>query len=101
MKVNFDQVAACNAVVLAAVIDKHFLQDHMTHETQHKKAYEFMLGRIEHLMADYHPKHNPLIVMDDTSKDLNQAVAMKHAYSSASAAACSLRSPFGSGGEVA
>lgn len=51
----------------------------MTQETLHKKAYEFMLERIEHFMTVYHPKHNALIVMDDTSKDLNQAVAMKHA----------------------
>jgi hypothetical protein len=52
----------------------------MTHETLHKKAYEFLLERIEHYMAEYHPKHQALIVMDDTSKELNQAVAMKHAY---------------------
>ncbi len=80
VKVYFDQVAACNAVVMAAVIDKRFLRDHMTHETLHKKAYEFMLERIEHFMTEYHPKHHALIVMDDTSKELNQAVAMKHAY---------------------
>lgn len=80
VKVYFDQVAACNAVVMAAVIDKRFLRDHMTHETLHKKAYEFLLERIEHFMTEYHPKHQALIVMDDTSKELNQAVAMKHAY---------------------
>lgn len=80
VKVYFDQVSACNAVVMAAVIDKRFLRDHMTHETLHKKAYEFMLERIEHFMTEYHPKHQALIVMDDTSKELNQAVAMKHAF---------------------
>lgn len=31
-------------------------------------------------MAEYHPKHNALMVMDHTSSDLNRAVAMKHAY---------------------
>ncbi len=30
-------------------------------------------------MGEYHPKHQALIVMDDTSKELNQAVALKHA----------------------
>ncbi len=52
----------------------------MTHETLHKKAYEFLLERIQNYMAEYHPKHQALIVMDDTSKQLNRAVAMKHAF---------------------
>ena len=76
----FAQPKERNAVIMAAVIDKRHLQDHITHETLHKKAYEFLLERIEHFMAEYHPKHRALIVMDDTSKELNQAVAMKHAY---------------------
>lgn len=80
VKAYFEQVGARNAVVLASVIDKRHLHDHITHETLHKKAYEFLLERIEHYMAEYHPKHQALIVMDDTSKELNQAVAMKHAY---------------------
>jgi hypothetical protein len=76
----FQQLPARNMVIMAAVIDKRHLQDHMTHETLHKKAYEFLLERIEHYMNENHPKHQALIVMDDTSKELNQAVAMKHAY---------------------
>ncbi len=76
----FDQIAQRKAVVMAAVIDKRHLHDHMTHETLHKKAYEFLLERIQHYMREYHPKHQALIVMDDTSKQLNRAVAMKHAY---------------------
>lgn len=76
----FAQLTERNAVVMAAVIDKRHLHDHMTHETLHKKAYEFLLERIEHYMNEYHPKHQALIVMDDTSKSLNQAVAMKHAF---------------------
>lgn len=76
----FNQLRARNLVVMAAVIDKRHLYDHMTHETLHKKAYEFLLERIEHYIAEVHPKHQALIVMDDTSKKLNQAVAMKHAF---------------------
>ena len=76
----FGQVKACNGVIMAAVIDKRQLHDHMTHETLHKKAYEFLMERIEHYMSEYHPNHQALIVMDDTSKELNRAVAMKHAY---------------------
>lgn len=76
----FKQLDNRNAVVMAAVIDKRHLRDHVTHEILHKKAYEFLLERIDHFMAEYHPKHNALIVMDDTSRQLNRAVAMKHAW---------------------
>ena len=76
----FSQIELRKMVIMAAVIDKRYLHDHMTHETLHKKAYEFLLERIEHYIAEFHPKHQALVVMDDTSKDLNQAVAMKHAF---------------------
>jgi len=75
----FRQVAKRNTVILASVIDKRFLHDYVTHETLHKKAYEFLLERIQHYMREYHPRHRALIVMDDTGKQLNRAVAMKHA----------------------
>ena len=42
-------------------------------------AYEFLLERIQHYMRQHHPKHRALIVMDDTSRQLNRAAAMKHA----------------------
>lgn len=76
----FDQLSPRRAVVMAAVVDKRHLRNHVTHETLHKKAYEFLLERIQQYMREFHPKHNALIVMDDTSKQLNRAVAMKHAY---------------------
>lgn len=76
----FHQIEARKVVIIAAVIDKRHLHEHMTHEILHKKAYEFILERIQHYMREYHPRHQALIVMDDTSKQLNQAVALKHAY---------------------
>lgn len=75
-----DQLATRKAVIMAAVVDKRHLHDHVTQEILHKKAYEFLLERIENFMREYHDKHQALIVMDDTSKQLNRAVAMKHAY---------------------
>lgn len=75
-----DQLGLRNAVVMAAVIDKRHLLNHVTHETLHKKAYEFLLERIQQYMTEYHPRHQALIVMDDTSTQLNRAVAMKHAF---------------------
>lgn len=76
----FSQIAKHHMRVFAVVIDKRELQSHMTAETMHKKAYELLLERIEHFMAEYHRKERGLIVMDDTQKQLNHAVAMKHAY---------------------
>jgi hypothetical protein len=76
----FNQLSDRNMIIMAAVIDKRYLHEHMTHETLHKKAYEFLLERIEQFMNGYHHKHQALVVMDDTSKQLNRAVAMKHAF---------------------
>ena len=45
----------------------------------HRWAYELLLERIEHFMRQYHPKHQALIVMDDTDVRLNQFIAMEHA----------------------
>ena len=75
----FDQVARRHTVIMASVIDKRFLHDGTTHETLHMTAYEFLLERIQHYMRQYHAKHQAMIVMDDTSRQLNRAVAMKHA----------------------
>ena len=75
----FEQVAERNTVIMASVIEKRLLHDCITHETLHMKAYEFLLERIQHYIREYHPKHRALIVMDDTSRQLNRSVAMKHA----------------------
>jgi len=80
VKTYFDQVAERRTTIMASVIDKRYLLDHLTHETMHKKAYEFLLERIQHYMREFHSKHNAIVVMDDSSKQLNRAVAMKHAF---------------------
>jgi hypothetical protein len=76
----FRQIEARRAVLMAAVIDKRHIRAHVDAEILHKKAYEFLLERIEQYMHEYHPRHSALVVMDDTSKQLNRAVAMKHAF---------------------
>lgn len=76
----FRQIPAQHMTLFSVVVDKRKLRDHMTHETLHKKAYELLLERIEHFMAEYHPKHHALIVMDDTDRALNRAVSLKHAF---------------------
>lgn len=76
----FRQVAERKMVIIAAVVDKRYLLSHMTHETMHKKAYEFVLERIQNFVREYHRKHQAMVVMDDTSRQLNRAVAMKHSF---------------------
>ena len=75
----FRQVAERHTVIMSSVIDKRYLNSFVTHETLHTTAYEFLLERIQHYMREYHPRHRALIVMDDTSRQLNRVVAMKHA----------------------
>ena len=75
----YRQVKDRKAVLLATVIDKRKLYPETTSETLHRRAYEFLLERIEHYMRGYHPKHQALIVMDDTSKQLNRSITLQHA----------------------
>ena len=78
-EVYFGQVAKRRAVVIASVIDKRYLYPGTTPERLHTTAYEFLLERIQHYLKEHHPKHQALIVMDDTDRKLNQSVAMQHA----------------------
>ncbi len=75
----YAQLDDSNTVVLAAVIDKRELYADTTHETLHRRAYEFVLERIEHYMREYRPRQQALVVMDDTSVQLNRSIAMQHA----------------------
>ncbi|MCC5842253.1 MAG: DUF3800 domain-containing protein [Opitutales bacterium] len=78
--VYYSQIEKHHMRVFAVVIDKRKLHDHVTAETLHKKAYELLLERIEQFLHEFHSNHNGLIVMDDTQKQLNHAIAMKHAF---------------------
>ena len=75
----YRQIDERKSVLFAAVIDKRELYANTTHDALHKYAYEFLLERIEHYMREYHSRHQALIVMDDTSKQLNRSIAMQHA----------------------
>lgn len=76
----YQQVSDQNMPVFSIVIDKRKLFPNTTQETLHMKAYEFLLERIENYLGEYHPNHQGLIVMDDTQRQLNRAVALKHAF---------------------
>ena len=78
-EVYFEQVAKRRAVVIASVIDKRHLYPGTTPERLHTTAYEFLLERVQNYLKEHHPKHQALIVMNDTDRKLNQSVAMQHA----------------------
>lgn len=65
-------------MVLATVIDKRYLRAGTTAEILHRRAYELLLELIQNYIRRNHPKHQALIVMDDTDKSLNRAIAMQH-----------------------
>lgn len=76
----FQQIDANHMCLFSAVIDKRKLRSYMDHETLHKKAYELVLERVEQFLYEFHPNNLGLVVMDDTQRQLNHAVAMKHAF---------------------
>ena len=76
----YNQLGTLKMQVFSVVVDKRELRDHMDHLKLHKKAYELLLERIEHYLAEYHPKHQGVIVMDDTDKTINRSLSMKHAW---------------------
>ena len=75
----YRQIGARKTVLLAVVIDKRELYPNTTHDALHRRAYEFLLERIEHYMREYRPNHQALVVMDDTSKQLNRSITLQHA----------------------
>jgi len=79
-KLFYDQLKAQRMAVFSVVVDKRKLHDHVDQHILHKKAYELLLERVERYLGECHPKHQGLIVMDDTDKSINRSLAMKHAY---------------------
>lgn len=76
----YEQLRARRMAILSVVIDKRKLHNHVNQHILHKKAYELLLERIEHYLREFHPKHQGLIVMDDTDKTINRTLSMKHAF---------------------
>lgn len=75
----FTQVTKSDAVIIACVIDKRSLSGGTEGEQMHEMAYQFILERIQHYMRDNQREKNAAIVMDDTGKNLNKIITLKHA----------------------
>ncbi|MHB8522739.1 MAG: DUF3800 domain-containing protein [Limisphaerales bacterium] len=76
----YDQLAPMRMHLFSVVVDKRKLHGHVTHDILFKKAYELLLERIEHYLWEFHPKHQGVIVIDDTGRTANRSLAMKHAF---------------------
>jgi hypothetical protein len=68
----------CHA--FAVVVDKRCLRDFMDEEKLHRKAYELLVERVEWFMRQGHSRHRALMVVDNTSREMNRSLAMKHSY---------------------
>lgn len=76
----FDQLTSRKMHLFSVVVDKRKLHDHVDHDILFKKAFELLLERIEHFLAEYHSRHQGLIVIDDNGRQANRSLAMKHAF---------------------
>lgn len=66
--------------LFSVVVDKRKLLGHVDHDILFKKSYEILLERIEHYLWEFHPKHQGVIVIDDTGRTANRSLGMKHAF---------------------
>lgn len=65
--------------ILSVLVDKRSLPSSVEQLELHKLSWELLLKRIEMLMRAKYAKHQALIVVDDTSKQVNRGLAMQHA----------------------
>ncbi len=75
----YSQLGKHRMHLISIVIDKRHLHDGTSSESLHLMAYEMLLERVERLMSERYRKHNALMIMDDSERALNRAVALKHA----------------------
>ncbi len=76
----YSQLEARHFTIMAIVVDKACLLDYMDKEKVTRKVYELLLERAESFIAVEHGKQQAIFVLDNTSKELNRSIAMKHAY---------------------
>jgi hypothetical protein len=76
----YKRIAANRMTIFSVIVDKRKLHDYMSQDHLHKKAYELLLERIEHFLREFHPKHQGVLVLNDTDKTINRSLSMKHAF---------------------
>jgi len=76
----YNQLEERHIHVFVSVIDKACLDSFMDTEKLHRKAYELLLERVENFLFNEHPNQQAIFVLDNTSKQLNRSLAMKHSF---------------------
>jgi len=66
--------------IFGVVVDKRHLHPYMNSDRLHRKAYELLIERVEWFIKNQHPKHRALMIVDNTSRQMNRSLAMKHSY---------------------
>ena len=74
----YDQLDRSKMDIVVVVVDKAELDQTATPQKMHKKAYEMLVERINTHMQNNYPKHNALIIMDDTDAKLNRSITSIH-----------------------
>jgi hypothetical protein len=80
VNVMYDQLSPRHMTIIASVIDKTRLEPFMNIDKMTKKAYELLLERGETHLAIEHDKQQAIFIIDNTTKQMNRSVAMKHSY---------------------
>jgi len=76
----YSQLEERHIHIFTSVIDKDCLDSFMDTEKLHRKAYELLLERVENFLFNEHPNQQAIFVLDNTSKQLNRSLAMKHSF---------------------
>lgn len=80
VELYYSQLEHHNMHILAVLVDKRHLFDYMDQEKLHRKSWELLLEQVERVMRAKFWKHQGIMVNDDVSRQMNQSLAMKHAY---------------------
>lgn len=80
VEVYYEQLFRLKMHVFSVLIDKRYLHAYMDQDKIHRKSWELLLERIEIFMRERNRRHLALAIVDDTSKQANRSLAMKHAH---------------------
>jgi hypothetical protein len=76
----YEQFSINYIKIFVSVIDKQRLEDFMDIEKLLKKSYEMIIERADMFINNEHYKNHGIFILDNTTKQLNRLVAMKHSY---------------------
>ncbi len=76
----YAQFEACHIQIHAVVVDKNRLREYLDTEKLSRKTYELLLERAERFIVEEHPKQNCIMVLDNTSQQLDRSMALKHSF---------------------